>query len=133
MAESSENDNENCPHGALQGSVGAPGMAGAELADALKQRALFVYCGHGAGQQHLPGRALRRQRACAASLLMGCSSGHLGRTGQHYEPSGPILAYLLAGARTPASNLPEEVIPLPLHGPRGAESIVNTVPHNIQG
>ena len=77
--------------------MGAPGLAGAALSEALRQRSLFVYCGHGAGQQHLPGRTLRRQRACAASLLMGCSSGRLARSGQHYEPSGPILAYLLAG------------------------------------
>lgn len=81
----------------LQGSVGAPGLAGPVLSEALSRRSLFVYCGHGAGQQHLQTRALRRQRACAASLLMGCSSGRLARSGQHYEPSGPILGYLLAG------------------------------------
>ena len=85
---------------AAQGSVGAPGMLSTALSEALRQRSLFVYCGHGAGQQHLPSRALRRQRACAASLLMGCSSGRLACSGQHYEPNGPILAYLLAGMAT---------------------------------
>ena len=80
-----------------QGTVGAPGLPAAELAAALTQRQVFVYCGHGGGQQHLPGRALRRLPRCAASLLMGCSSGRLTRTGT-YAPSGPVLAYLLAGA-----------------------------------
>lgn len=77
--------------------MGAPGMPAAELAAALTQRQVFVYCGHGGGQQHLPGRVLRRLPRCAASLLMGCSSGRLTRTGT-YAHSGPVLAYLLAGA-----------------------------------
>lgn len=81
----------------VQGSVGMPGMTAPALSEALRQRSLFVFCGHGAGQQHLPSRALRRQRSCAASLLMGCSSGRLAGRGQHYEPCGPILAYLLGG------------------------------------
>lgn len=80
-----------------QGTVGAPGLPGAELASALTQRQLFVFCGHGGGQQHLPPRVLRRLPRCAASLLMGCSSGRLSRAGT-YDPSGPVLAYLLAGA-----------------------------------
>ncbi|BDA44094.1 probable separin at C-terminar half [Coccomyxa sp. Obi] len=87
-----------------QGSVGAPGLPAAELAAALTQRQAFVYCGHGGGQQHLPGRALRRLPRCAASLLMGCSSGRLTRTGT-YAPSGPVLAYLLAGCPTAVANL----------------------------
>ena len=82
---------------AEQGTVGAPGLPGAELAAALTQRQLFVFCGHGGGQQHLPPRVLRRLPSCAASLLMGCSSGRLSRAGA-YDPSGPVLAYLLAGA-----------------------------------
>ena len=42
-------------------------------------------------------RALRRMPCCSSALLMGCSSGSLSRAGQ-YEPSGPVLAYLMAGA-----------------------------------
>ncbi|CAL8470074.1 g9616 [Coccomyxa elongata] len=87
-----------------QGTAGAPGLPAAELAAALTQRQVFVYCGHGGGQQHLPGRALRRLPRCAASLLMGCSSGRLTRTGT-YAPSGPVLAYLLAGCPTAVANL----------------------------
>ena len=81
----------------LQGTVGAPGPPGRALAAALAARQLFVYCGHGAGEACLGARALRRLPACAAALLMGCSSGRLAPAGA-YEPCGPVLAYLLAGA-----------------------------------
>ena len=40
---------------------------------------------------------------CASALLMGCSSGSLATAGQ-YEPSGPVLAYLMAGTGTHASK-----------------------------
>jgi len=81
-----------------QGSAGAPGPPARELAAALAARALFVYCGHGAGEAWVGARSLRRLPACAAALLMGCSSGRLAPAGA-YEPAGPVLAYLLAGAR----------------------------------
>lgn len=42
-------------------------------------------------------RALARLPRCAAALLMGCSSGRLRDHGA-YDPSGTVLAYLLAGA-----------------------------------
>lgn len=74
-------------------------MPSPELAAALIERDLFVFCGHGGAQQHLPGRALRRLPRCAASLLFGCSSGRLSCAGA-YEPTGPVLAYLQAGAQS---------------------------------
>jgi hypothetical protein len=52
--------------------------------------------------RHVCGRALRRMPRCASALLMGCSSGSLAKAGQ-YEPSGPVLAYLMAGAHTSKS------------------------------
>ena len=58
---------------------------------------MYIYCGHGAGEQYLPAQALRRLPACAAALLMGCSSGRLALSGD-YDACGPVLAYLLAGA-----------------------------------
>jgi len=60
---------------------------------------VFVYLGHGGGEQYLPRRALARLPRCAGALLMGCSSGRLRAHGA-YDPSGTVLAYLLAGART---------------------------------
>ncbi len=64
---------------------------------ALQARDLFLYMGHGAGEQFLPPRTLCRLSGCAAAVLMGCSSGRLRERGR-YEPAGTVLAYLLAGA-----------------------------------
>lgn len=69
----------------------------AQLAAALQQHDVFLYFGHGSAQQYLPQSALRGLTACAASLLMGCSSGRLRPAGE-YEPHGPVWDYLMAGA-----------------------------------
>ncbi|KAK9822647.1 hypothetical protein WJX81_003434 [Elliptochloris bilobata] len=87
-----------------QGTAGAPAPPGRELAAALAARQLFVYCGHGAGEACLGARTLRRLPACAAALLMGCSSGRLAPAGA-YDPSGPVLSYLLAGSPVAVANL----------------------------
>ena len=80
----------------MQGAAGAaPGPA--ELAAALAAHQLFVYLGHGGGEQYLPARSLARLDGCGAALLMGCSSGRLRPAGA-YEPTGAVLAYLLGGA-----------------------------------
>lgn len=80
-----------------QGTSGRP-PAAAELAEALQTRQLFVYCGHGSGEQYLPAARLRTLRCSAAGLIMGCSSGRLrppAAAGD--EAQGTVLAYLLAG------------------------------------
>lgn len=63
----------------LPGWQGKSGVAPSaeELAQALRREDLFVYCGHGGGEQYLPPSKLRSLPRCAASLLMGCSSGRL--------------------------------------------------------
>ena len=79
----------------LQGLCGSrPSSNG--LASALQQHDLFLYFGHGSGEQYLPLAGLRRLESCAGSVLLGCSSGRLKDNGQ-YEPSGPIWGYLMAG------------------------------------
>ena len=57
---------------------------------------MFLYFGHGSADQYLPISQLRRLPRCAASLLMGCSSGRIRGKGS-FEATGAILAYLLAG------------------------------------
>lgn len=57
---------------------------------------MYVYFGHGSGEQYLPLAAMRRLTSSAASLLMGCSSGRLRQLGS-YDPAGAVIGYLLAG------------------------------------
>lgn len=120
----------------FKGLRGWSGRAGSppssfELAHALQSKELFVYCGHGGGEQYIPTAKLRGLPRCAASLLMGCSSGRLRGGGQtsflslsssssssgggkkarqqryhyYYEPTGVVLAYLLAGCPAAVANL----------------------------
>jgi hypothetical protein len=73
----------------LPGWQGKSGIAPSaeELALALRREDLFVYCGHGGGEQYLPPSKLRSLPRCAASLLMGCSSGRL-----RMSPFTPLTA-----------------------------------------
>ncbi|KAK9798929.1 hypothetical protein WJX73_002780 [Symbiochloris irregularis] len=87
-----------------QGHVGAPPPEAALVASALTRHQLYIYCGHGAGEQYLPVQKVRRLHKCAAGLLMGCSSGRLHKSGT-CEAAGPALAYLLAGAPATVANL----------------------------
>lgn len=57
---------------------------------------MFVYCGHGSGEQYLPLPLMRRLQSCACSLLVGCSSGRLRLAGE-YHPAGAVVSYLLSG------------------------------------
>ncbi|GAQ80926.1 Regulator of spindle pole body duplication [Klebsormidium nitens] len=75
-----------------------------QLLTALQEHDLFVYLGHGSGEQFLPPRSLRRLRQCATALLMGCSSGRLTLRGD-YEPMGAVLSYLMAASPAVVANL----------------------------
>lgn len=87
------------------GKVGSPPNA-QELSSALQEKDLFVYCGHGAGEQYIPIPRLRSLATCASSLLMGCSSGRLKWNSEGlYEASGVILAYMIAGCPAVVGNL----------------------------
>ncbi|KAH7656747.1 Peptidase C50 separase protein [Dioscorea alata] len=75
-----------------------------ELASALQKHDLFIYFGHGSGEQFWPRKKIENLDRCAATLLMGCSSGSLVIKGQ-YTPEGPPLSYLLAGCPAIIANL----------------------------
>lgn len=75
-----------------------------EYMDGLQKHELFVYFGHGSGDQYLPERRMRKLNRCAAALLMGCSSGRLSPRGD-YEPVGVPLWYLMSGCPTAIANL----------------------------
>ncbi|GLC69429.1 hypothetical protein PLESTF_000829800 [Pleodorina starrii] len=74
------------------------------LLAALQSRDLFLYFGHGSGEQFLPLPLLRKLQRCATCLLMGCSSGSLRLHGA-YDPSGAAVAYILAGCPALVANL----------------------------
>ncbi|XP_058089660.1 separase [Magnolia sinica] len=75
-----------------------------ELASALQEHDLFIYFGHGSGIQYIPRYEIQKLDCCAATLLMGCSSGALLFTGR-YAPQGAPLSYLLAGSPAIIANL----------------------------
>ncbi|RDX78338.1 Separase, partial [Mucuna pruriens] len=75
-----------------------------ELASALESHDLFIYFGHGSGAQYIPRHEIQKLEKCAATLLMGCSSGSLTLPGQ-YAPQGIPLSYLLAGSPAIVGNL----------------------------
>ncbi|CAI7868110.1 unnamed protein product, partial [Closterium sp. NIES-53] len=75
-----------------------------EFMKALEQYSLFVYCGHGSGEQYLHRSYLKKLSRCALSLLMGCSSARLSPRGD-YEPLGVPLNYLAAGCPAIVGNL----------------------------
>jgi separase len=75
-----------------------------ECISALQKHDLFIYFGHGSGEQYLSGRNIRRLDHCAAAVLMGCSSGRLSCRGD-YEPVGVPLSYLIAGCPSIIANL----------------------------
>jgi separase len=65
---------------------------------------LFIYCGHGAGEKMEDTSQLKKFSHCPSALLWGCSSGRLTPQGV-FDPSGPALNYLLAGAPFVVGNL----------------------------
>ncbi|KAG6496646.1 hypothetical protein ZIOFF_044516 [Zingiber officinale] len=75
-----------------------------ELSFALQNRDLFLYFGHGSGTQYMPEKEIRKLDHCAASVLMGCSSGALVHKGC-YAPQGAPLSYLLGGSPCVIANL----------------------------
>ncbi|ODQ51297.1 hypothetical protein SAICODRAFT_60129 [Saitoella complicata NRRL Y-17804] len=75
-----------------------------EYRRALTSPDIFIYMGHGSGEQYLRSAALNRLKKCAVTLLMGCSSGELKEAGD-FEPSGTALSYVIAGCPTLVANL----------------------------
>jgi separase len=56
------------------------------------------------GAQYIPRHEIQKLENCAATLLMGCSSGSLTLNGC-YIPQGTPLSYLLAGSPVIVANL----------------------------
>lgn len=66
---------------------------------------MLTWTGGGAtGAQYIPRHEIHKLDTCAASLLMGCSSGSLTLNG-YYVPQGIPLSYLKAGSPVIVANL----------------------------
>jgi len=78
-----------------EGIVGEP-PSSTQFKQALIDKDILVYCGHGAGQAFLNENQLKASSCHAAALLMGCSSGRL-RDGGEFDASG--MALQVWGAR----------------------------------
>lgn len=93
----------------LRGRVGWKGLTGArptpeECQLALSSHDLFVYCGHGSGEQYVRRDLVARLPRCAVGLLMGCSSGQLRDEGD-FEALGMATSFLLARSPSVVGNL----------------------------
>ncbi|XP_063035276.1 separin, partial [Melospiza melodia melodia] len=93
----------------FESEPGWRGVSGAaptpqQLQEALGERDLYIYAGHGAGARLLDGQSLARLPCRAVALLFGCSSAALAPRGT-LEPSGPVLKFVLAGCPLVLGNL----------------------------
>ena len=70
-----------------------------DLIATMKRHEMYVYCGHGSGEQYVPLPMMRHlDGRCPAALLVGCSSGRLRRQrGSQYDPQGAVISYLMSG------------------------------------
>ncbi|OAD54830.1 Separin [Eufriesea mexicana] len=66
--------------------------------DALINRDILMYNGHGNGIQYLPGEQIERLRVKSIVLLFGCSSVKLLTVGGRYPPYGVSNQYLIASS-----------------------------------
>jgi len=68
-----------------------------EFENALTDKDVLLYFGHGSGAQYIRSRTIRNLDRCRATvLLMGCSSARLADAGE-FEVYGPAWNYMLAG------------------------------------
>ncbi|ODV98325.1 hypothetical protein PACTADRAFT_48106, partial [Pachysolen tannophilus NRRL Y-2460] len=75
-----------------------------EFQKGLRDSDLFVYLGHGSGDQYIRSKSLKELSNCPPSLLLGCSSGLLKDNGM-LEPYGTVFNYLIGGSPMVLVNL----------------------------
>ncbi|KAI0747689.1 peptidase family C50-domain-containing protein [Daedaleopsis nitida] len=75
-----------------------------QLLDALTNRDLVIYFGHGGAEQYVRSHKIRHLPRCAATMLWGCSSGALKYMGE-FDRTGTPYHYMVAGCPTLVANL----------------------------
>jgi separase len=79
-----------------------------DFAAALSEKSMFLYFGHGSGNQYIRNRTIKKLDKCAEVVwLMGCSSGRVIEHGD-YEPTSVPLSYLVAGKRLEHTGTTED-------------------------
>jgi len=90
----------------MQGWDGITGRApmDQEILSALKTNDIFLYFGHGSGEQYVKSTQIKRLESASLTMLFGCSSGKLREAGD-FEPFGTPFTYLLGGSPALLANL----------------------------
>ncbi|SCV03111.1 LAMI_0H05556g1_1 [Lachancea mirantina] len=70
----------------------------------LRDSSIFIYVGHGGGEQFVKSKELKVCNELSPTFLLGCSSAYLRTFGQ-LEPHGILKAYLSAGCPMIVGNL----------------------------
>ena len=65
---------------------------------------LFIYVGHGGGEQYIRNSEIKKQDTLSPSFLLGCSSATMKYYGD-LEPTGLIYSYLIGGSPVMLGNL----------------------------
>ncbi|KAK0449824.1 peptidase family C50-domain-containing protein [Desarmillaria tabescens] len=86
-----------------QGIIGRP-PSEQQFLNALQDKDLVVYFGHGGGEQYVRSHRIRHLPRCAAVMLWGCSSGFLREMG-NFDRVGAPYNYIIAGCPTLVANL----------------------------
>ncbi|KAK9453265.1 peptidase family C50-domain-containing protein [Dipodascopsis uninucleata] len=75
-----------------------------EMISFLQERDIVLYFGHGGGEQYVRPSQIKNLDKCAATFLLGCSSGALHSSGE-FEPWGTPMNYLIGKCPTLLANL----------------------------
>jgi separase len=75
-----------------------------EILKQLETRDIFLYFGHGGGEQYASIHKIQKLSSCAAALLMGCSSGKIHDAG-NFNSWGTSVSYLQAGSAAVVASL----------------------------
>ncbi|KAG7878718.1 hypothetical protein KL938_003861 [Ogataea parapolymorpha] len=68
------------------------------------QKDLYVYVGHGGGEQYIRSKTVKSMEKLPPALLLGCSSGKL-KTQGVFKPHGTVYNYLMGGSPMVVANL----------------------------
>lgn len=70
----------------------------------LEKRDIFLYFGHGGGEQYVSIHKVQKLSSCSTALLMGCSSGKIHDAG-NFNSWGTAISYMQAGSAAVVASL----------------------------